>query len=41
VTIGCIDEAHYWTAVGGGGGVLAADKSDPKEWEKFILLVVP
>ena len=26
VTIGCIDETHYWSAVGGGGHALAADK---------------
>ena len=39
VTIGCIDDVHYWSAVGGGGGALAADKSEPKEWETFTILV--
>jgi hypothetical protein len=41
VTIRCIDETHYWSAVGGGGAALAADKRDAKEWERFTLLVVP
>jgi len=40
VTIGCIDESHFWSAVGGGGAALAADKTDPKDWERFELLVL-
>jgi hypothetical protein len=40
VTLGCIDEIHFWTANGGGGGPLAADKAAEKEWETFLLAVV-
>jgi hypothetical protein len=37
VTIRCINETHFWTAPGGGGGPLAADKSKPQTWETFLL----
>lgn len=40
VTLGCINEIHFWSAVGGGGGPLAADKAQEKEWETFLMAVV-
>jgi hypothetical protein len=40
VTLGCIDEIHFWTANGGGGAALAADKSEEKEWERFVMVPV-
>lgn len=40
VTVGCINEIHFWTANGGGGAALGADKSNELEWETFAMLVM-
>lgn len=40
VTVQCIDQVHYWTAPGGGGGPLGADKSEPLDWEQFSFAIV-
>jgi hypothetical protein len=40
VTIGCINEIHFWTAPDGGGAALAANKAWEKQWETFSLISI-